>query len=118
MIPHAVFCFCPFSACEIVPGTIVVVVHVLVSSVGCAVWFLKHINAEMWIFEAKHKTAVLYFLDFPLYRVVNAAKAKAIEGSSGAASEGEKDAHELLRTLVSGHCGTPFLHLFVRSPRL
>lgn len=35
-----------------------------------------------------------------MYRVVAAAKAKAIEGSNGAASDGEKEAHELLRTLV------------------
>lgn len=33
-------------------------------------------------------------------RVIDAAKAKAIQGSAGAPSEGEKDAHELLRTLV------------------
>lgn len=33
-------------------------------------------------------------------RLLDATKAKAIQGSAGAPSEGERDAHELLRTLV------------------
>lgn len=44
----------------------------------------------------------LHIVLLPLLRarVIDAAKAKAIQGSAGAPSEGEKDAHELLRTLV------------------
>lgn len=33
-------------------------------------------------------------------RVIDAAKARATQGSAGAPSDGERDAHELLRTLV------------------
>lgn len=44
-------------------------------------------------------------------RVVQAEKAKAVKGKEGTASEGEKDAHELLRTLVRigrpPHTGLP-----------
>ena len=34
------------------------------------------------------------------FRVVQAEKAKAVKGKEGAPPDGEKDAHELLRTLV------------------
>lgn len=44
-------------------------------------------------------------------RVVEAEKAKAVKGKEGTASDGEKDAHELLRTLVRigrpPHTGLP-----------
>lgn len=44
-------------------------------------------------------------------RVIDAAKAKATQGRAGVPSDGERDAHELLRTLVraivSARCSGP-----------
>lgn len=49
-------------------------------------------------------------------RVIDAAKAKDPKGGEGAASEGDKNAHELLRTLVRGRSAEPLRSALSCSP--
>lgn len=64
-------------------------------------------NSSVMLFQHTYCCCALLWCVFGLVcRVVDAAKAKAIQSSAGAPSDGERDAHELLRTLVRKHASS------------